>query len=444
MAAKSFYSVGQINTYIKNMFAQDYLLSSVAVKGEVSNCKYHSSGHIYFTLKDASGTLACVMFAGRRRGLSFTMREGDAVVVFGSVEVYERTGQYQLYASRIIQDGVGLLNERYEALKRELEERGMFDEAYKQPIPRYIRTLGVVTAPTGAAVRDIINIATRRNPYVQIILYPAQVQGDGAAESVVQGIHALETIGVDTIIIGRGGGSIEDLWAFNEEIVAQAVFDCTVPIISAVGHETDTVISDYVADRRAPTPSAAAELAVWQISDLDETLLGYEQALLQEIRHRIRQERLTLDAKRNTLQRLSPAVRLREQRMRVLQMQDRLDHAMEGAVQIARTAVPAREYLDHAMDLAIRRAREEVPVREQLDHLMSAALTDRRHRVEVIAAALEANSPVARLAAGYGYLTGADGKQVRSVRQVQPGDQILVRLKDGRIGAEVKSIEPLT
>ncbi len=392
---KSIYSVGQINTYIRNMFAQDYLLHQVAVRGEVSNCKYHSSGHIYFTLKDTSGTLSCVMFAGRRRGLSFTMREGDQVIVTGAVDVYERDGRYQLYADRIIRDGVGLLNERYEALKRSLEERGMFDEQYKQPIPRFIRTLGVVTAPTGAAVRDIINIASRRNPYVEIILYPAQVQGDGAAESIVRGIRALEQIGVDTMIIGRGGGSIEDLWAFNEEIVAQAVFDCTVPIISAVGHETDTVISDYVADRRAPTPSAAAELAVYEMRQLDEQLAAGLASLRQAMASRIAQERMRTASMERALQSLSPSSRVRERRMRAMQLQELY----------------------------------ELRMREKLSLL--------RHRLERTAGLLEAQSPVARMAAGYGYLTDGDGKQIRSVLQVQAGDRIGIRIRDGKIRAQV-------
>ncbi|MBQ1290317.1 MAG: exodeoxyribonuclease VII large subunit [Lachnospiraceae bacterium] len=392
---KSIYSVGQINTYIRNMFAQDYLLHQVAVRGEVSNCKYHSSGHIYFTLKDTSGTLSCVMFAGRRRGLSFTMREGDQVIVTGAVDVYERDGRYQLYADRIIRDGVGLLNERYEALKRSLEERGMFDEQYKQPIPRFIRTLGVVTAPTGAAVRDIINIASRRNPYVEIILYPAQVQGDGAAESIVRGIRALEQIGVDTMIIGRGGGSIEDLWAFNEEIVAQAVFDCTVPIISAVGHETDTVISDYVADRRAPTPSAAAELAVYEMRQLDEQLAAGLASLRQSMASRIAQERMRTASMERALQSLSPSSRVRERRMRAMQLQELY----------------------------------ELRMREKLSLL--------RHRLERTAGLLEAQSPVARMAAGYGYLTDGDGKQIRSVLQVQAGDRIGIRIRDGKIRAQV-------
>ena len=241
---KNVYTVAQVNSYIKNMFAQDFMLRNIYVKGEVSNCKYHSSGHIYFTLKDEKGTVACVMFASFRRGLSFRLEAGMQVVVGGSVDVYERDGKYQLYAREIFLDGAGYLYERYEKLKRELMERGLFAAEYKQPIPKYIRTLGVVTAPTGAAVQDIINITRRRNPYVQILLYPAIVQGEQAAPSIIRGIHALEQMGVDVMIVGRGGGSIEDLWAFNEEAVAQAVFDCTVPVISAVGHETDTTIID--------------------------------------------------------------------------------------------------------------------------------------------------------------------------------------------------------
>ena len=269
------YTVAQVNNYIKNMFTQDYMLKSIFVKGEVSNCKYHSSGHIYFTLKDAKGLITCVMFAGNRSGLSFKMEEGQMVVVGGTIDVYERDGKYQLYAKQITLDGAGALYEKYEKLKRELEEMGMFAAEYKQPIPRYIKTLGVVTAPTGAAVRDIINIATRRNPYVQIILYPAIVQGEHAVESIINGIHALEQLGVDTMIVGRGGGSIEDLWAFNEEAVAQAVFECSIPIISAVGHETDTTIIDYVSDLRAPTPSAAAELAVYDYEQYLEKVEKY-------------------------------------------------------------------------------------------------------------------------------------------------------------------------
>ena len=243
---KNTYSVGQVNRYIKNMFTQDYLLQKIYVKGEVSNCKYHTSGHIYFSLKDETGTLNCVMFAGHRRGLAFAMKNGDKVIVGGSVDVYERDGRYQMYAKEITLEGAGALYERYLALKQELEDMGMFAQEYKQPIPRFLRRLGVVTAPTGAAVQDIRNISYRRNPYLQIILYPALVQGTGATESIVKGIERLDAADVDVIIVGRGGGSIEDLWAFNEEIVARAIFQCQTPIISAVGHETDFTIADFL------------------------------------------------------------------------------------------------------------------------------------------------------------------------------------------------------
>ena len=257
------YTVRQVNAYIKSMFTQDVVLRSIYMKGEVSNCKYHTSGHIYFSLKDESGTISCVMFASARKGLAFGMKNGQQVLVLGNISVYERDGTYQLYASRILLDGAGLLYEKFEALKAELEEMGMFDPVYKKPIPPFVKKLGVVTAPTGAAVRDIIQISRRRNPGIQIILYPALVQGEGAAESVAKGIAMLDAYGVDVIIAGRGGGSIEDLWAFNEEETARVIFSCNTPVISAVGHETDTTIADYVADLRAPTPSAAAELRTW-------------------------------------------------------------------------------------------------------------------------------------------------------------------------------------
>ena len=294
--AQNVYTVKQVNAYIKNMFTQDYMLGRIYVKGEVSNCKYHTSGHIYFSLKDESGTIACVMFAGQRGGLSFRMQEGQQVIVFGGVNVYERSGSYQLYAREIRLDGEGILFERFQALKRELEEMGMFAPEYKKPIPAYASRIGVVTAPTGAAVRDIINISRRRNPYVQLILYPAQVQGEGAKESIARGIAMLDRLGVDVIIVGRGGGSMEDLWAFNEEEVARAIFDCSTPVISAVGHETDTTISDFVADLRAPTPSAAAELAVYDLGMTMERMRELEGRMGRILRQRVELWRSRLKA----------------------------------------------------------------------------------------------------------------------------------------------------
>ena len=273
------YTVGQVNAYIKNMFTQDFLLKRIDVNGEVSNCKYHGSGHIYFSLKDSTGTIACVMFAGSRKGLAFRLADGQQVVVRGAVSVYERDGRYQLYASEIRQEGAGELYERFLALKQELQEMGMFAQEYKQPVPAYVKKLGIVTAPAGAAVRDIMNISRRRNPFIQLVLYPALVQGEKAADSIARGIQVLDDYGVDAIIVGRGGGSIEDLWAFNEEKVARAIFSCKTPVISAVGHETDFTIADFVADLRAPTPSAAAELAVADVRVLLERLRGTAQSL---------------------------------------------------------------------------------------------------------------------------------------------------------------------
>ena len=328
-AMQNVYTVAQVNAYIKNMFTQDFMMQSIFVKGEVSNCKYHSSGHIYFTLKDEKGSIACVMFAGNRAGLKFRMEEGQQIIVFGTIDVYERDGKYQMYAKQIALDGAGVLYERFERLKEELEELGMFAPEYKQSIPRFIQKLGVVTAPTGAAVQDIINITTRRNPYVQIILYPAIVQGDQAAQSVVNGIHALERLGVDVMIVGRGGGSIEDLWAFNEKIVAQAVFDCSVPIISAVGHETDTTIIDYVSDLRAPTPSAAAELAVYDVNQFLLTLDGCEDELMRCMENRLEAARLRYRNLELQLQHVSPQGKLTEQRSQMKQLAQRLQNSME-------------------------------------------------------------------------------------------------------------------
>lgn len=392
---KNVYTVRQVNAYIKNMFAQDFMLNRIYVKGEVSNLKYHTSGHIYFSLKDESGTIACVMFAGSRSGLSFRMQEGQQVVVLGAVSVYERDGKYQLYAKEILLDGAGQLYERFEALKKELQEMGMFAPEYKQPIPRYIRRLGVVTAPTGAAVRDIINITKRRNPGVEILLYPALVQGEGAALSIIRGIQALDQAGVDVMIVGRGGGSIEDLWAFNEESVARAIFDCQTPIISAVGHETDTTIADFVADLRAPTPSAAAELAVFEYQEARETIRGFEDLLNREMRMKIQTARQQVQQSALRLKASHPRQKLNEQRQYAAELETAL-----------RTKMQSR-------------------------------LTGERHRLALCAEKLKGLSPLEKLSQGYSYVTAEDGTNVRSVSQVEKGDRLTVYVKDGSIQAEV-------
>ena len=396
---KNVYTVRQVNSYIKNMFAQDFMLNRIYVKGEVSNLKYHTSGHIYFSLKDESGTIACVMFAGSRSGLSFRMEEGQQIIVLGVVDVYARDGKYQLYARKIVRDGVGLLYERFELLKKELQEMGMFAPEYKQKIPKYIRRLGVVTAPTGAAVRDIINITKRRNPFVQIILSPARVQGEGASESIVKGIHALEAEKVDVMIVGRGGGSMEDLWAFNEEAVARAVFDCSVPVISAVGHETDTTIIDFVADLRAPTPSAAAELAVYDFMEMKKNLKLREERLLHFMQ-------LILERKRQKLEQYSL-------RMRAYHPQQRLN-----------------EQRQFAADAENRLRRE-----------MMRRLEQEKYRLGLMAERLKGLSPLEKLSQGYAYVENSSGANVRTVSNVKQGEQITVYVTDGRIRAEVTGVE---
>ena len=392
---KNVYTVRQVNTYIKNMFTQDFMLNRIYVKGEVSNCKYHTSGHIYFSLKDESGTIACVMFAGHRSGLSFRLQEGQQVIVLGSVSVYERSGQYQLYAREIMLDGAGALYEKFEALKKELAEMGMFAREYKQPIPKYIHTLGVVTAPTGAAVRDIINIAGRRNPSVQIILYPAQVQGEGAAESIVRGIRALEKKKVDVMIVGRGGGSIEDLWAFNEEPVARAIFECSIPVISAVGHETDTTIADFVADLRAPTPSAAAELAVYDHREARERIRTYQEAMLRQVTLKISEKRSALERLRMRLNYAHPRQKLNESRQ-------------------------------YAADLETR-----------LRLLMQNRLDREKHRLALCVEKMKGLSPLEKLSHGYSYIQNQNGENIRSIRQVSDGTALEIYVSDGRIRALV-------
>ena len=320
------YTVGQINLYIKNMFRQDFVLNKVIVRGEISNCKYHTSGHIYFTLKDETGTIAAVLFAGNAKNVGFRLENGMKVNVSGRIDIYERDGRYQLYVNSVEAAGMGDLYRRFEQLKAELEEMGMFAQEYKKPIPAFARKIGIVTASTGAAIQDIINISRRRNPYVQLILYPATVQGDEAKYSIVKGIRRLDSMGLDVIIAGRGGGSIEDLWAFNEECVARAIFDAATPIISAVGHETDFTIADFVADMRAPTPSAAAELAVADITGIEGAIEQYRSGLNSAMNYKLERMRMMLEQRAAKLKYLSPESKLNENRQITADYEDRLNN----------------------------------------------------------------------------------------------------------------------
>lgn len=394
------YSVTELNLYIKNLFMRDRILNNVYVKGEVSNCKYHTSGHIYFTLKDAQGQLACVMFAGQRKGLTFRLEEGQSVIALGSINVYERDGKYQLYANTIVLDGQGVLYEKFERLKKCLEEEGLFDQSHKKSIPPYPKRVGIVTASTGAAIQDIINISKRRNPYIQLILYPAQVQGEGSAQSVAKGIAVLDKLGLDTIIVGRGGGSIEDLWAFNEEIVARAIYRCNTPVISAVGHETDVTIADFVSDLRAPTPSAAAELAVNDYQTFQNRLKDDRRKLAREMQQKLHFYQNRVKEYRLRLFYASPAYQIRQKRQFLMDAE------------------------------------------QKLLQKMNQKLREKRHRLELYITRLEGLSPLSKLSKGYALIVGEDNRPVQSITKVSVNEQLTISLLDGDIKTRVDELCP--
>ena len=394
------FSVTQINTYIKRMFQSDYALRRISIKGQVSNCKYHSSGHIYFSLKDEGSQMSCVMFANARYdGLKFELEDGQEVVVDGNISVYERGGSYQLYAQEIRLNGIGELYVAYEMLKQKLYEEGLFDHEKKKPIPKNPKKIGVVTARTGAAIHDIISTAKRRNPYVQLILYPAKVQGDGASDTIVAGIKALDQYGVDIIIVGRGGGSIEDLWAFNEEKVARAIYEAQTPIISGTGHEVDTTIADYAADLRAATPTAACELAVPDIREVMEGITNREYTLRTLLKQVVRRYQIKLQQYQITIANFDPRFQLQEQKMHLAELE------------------------------------------EQIHAVMKNKMTDYRHKLELYTKELHGLSPTAKLINGFGYIEGSNGEPVTSVKKVMEGDQISLTISDGTIITKAEQIK---
>ena len=379
-------TVSQINGYIKKILDKNIILNNVWVKGELSNFKLHYSGHIYATLKDEGGVLKAVMFRSAAASLTFTPQDGMKVMARGRVGVYENGGVYQLYIEEMIPDGVGELYIAYEKLKAKLQSEGLFDERHKKPIPKYPSKIGVVTAPTGAAVRDIINVITRRYPMAEIILYPAQVQGAGAAESVAAGIKYFnDTNGADTIIAGRGGGSIEDLWAFNEEIVARAIFGSGIPVISAVGHETDFTIADFTADLRAPTPSAAAEIAVPSALDLMSTLNMQRSRIYQAEVSRIKHLRLRINA-----------LKLKTPQEIINDNSQRLDNLLRR--------------MESSFSLTIVRSRKSLGE---------------------LAGKLDALSPLDTLSRGYSIPVKSDGTVIRSKDELSSGDEFTLKLRDG-------------
>lgn len=390
-------SVTQINLYIKEVIAHNDILCDVLVKGELSNFKAHSSGHMYMSLKDEGGVMRAVMFRSAAAGLNFKPQNGMKVVAHGRIGVYERDGQYQLYIDNMQQEGQGDLYAAFEQLKTKLAAEGLFDPAHKKPIPKYPKKVGVVTAPTGAAIRDIINVLSRRFSYADIVLYPVLVQGENSAASIAEAISYFNKTDIaDVLIVGRGGGSIEDLWSFNEEIVARAIYDSHVPIISAVGHEIDFTISDFVADLRAPTPSAAAELAVPSQAELNEKFNNVYRRMYQQAMRRVENSRMRLDWCKDRTVFKEPLRAIDDERQYI----DNLWHMFETACK--------------------------------------NALAGKRQGLAQNVAKLDGLSPLGTLTRGYSVAKGTDGKVIKSVEQIKSGDSVSVRLSDGEFSAVVE------
>lgn len=388
------YTVTQINSYIKNLFRQDFVLKNVKIRGEIWNCKYHTSGHIYFTLKDEDAALNAIMFKTNANNLSFRLEDGLAVEVTGRIDIYERDGKYQIYAESIEKTGIGDLNKKYQELFNMYEEMGYFDQGYKRPIPKYAKKIGIVTASTGAAIRDIITVSKRRNKYVDLILFPALVQGDKAKYSIVDGINTLDKLGLDCIIVGRGGGSMEDLWAFNEPEVVEAIFNANTPIISAVGHEVDFTLADWVADLRAPTPSAAAELAVCDISEVINKIDSMNRRINLAFNNTLRAYKDNLDKLSIRLKSLDPAAKLDKNREDLIKLED------------------------------------------ELNLIMNNKLKEYTNNLKVLATKLEGQSPLKKLSSGYSYVDN-NGLNVSSIDDVEINDTINIYVKDGTISAVV-------
>lgn len=388
--------VSELNGYIKNIIDGDEMLANVYIKGEISNFKRHYSGHLYFTLKDETSLIKCVMFKSYTNYLNFEPKDGMSVVILGSVSVFERDGVYQVYAKGMEPEGVGALYKAYEKLKAKLSEEGLFDEAHKKPIPILPRAIGVVTSKTGAVIRDIINVTTRRLPNVNIILYPAAVQGEGAAQTIVNGIKYFNKAkNVDTIIIGRGGGSLEDLWPFNEEITARAIYESEIPIISAVGHETDFTIADFVADLRVPTPSAAGELAVPDVLEVRWKLENINKRLANSLRKKVENMRIKYDNLKNSRALKNPYDALR-QKMIVC------DNLYKN-----------------------------------IENNFSLKVKDRHIKLVGLIGRLENLSPLKTMLRGYSIVENLDGKVIKSVNDLSKDDEIAIRLNDGKRKAKI-------
>ena len=391
-------TVSELNKYIKNKVDEDEYLNNVYVKGEISNFKHHYTGHMYFTLKDEKSLIKCVMFKSSTSTLKFVPKDGMKVLIFGTVAVYEAGGVYQIYCKAMQEDGVGDLYQKYEELKNKLEKEGLFKKEHKKKIPVMPKTIGVLTSQTGAVIRDIINVSTRRNPNVNIKLYPIPVQGAGAAEKIVDALKIMnENKLSDVIILARGGGSLEDLWPFNEEIVARAIYESKIPIISAVGHETDFTIADFVADLRAPTPSAAAELAQVDVYEIQKKLLAYQERFKQALRKRLELMRL------------------------------RYEKAMSSRV----FTDPMKQINEKYILVDIKT--------KQIENNILNKLKESKNKATNIITKLDTLSPLKTLARGYS-ITEYNGKILKSVKQIKTNDEIEIRLNDGNITAKALEI----
>lgn len=442
---KQYLTVTALTKYIKTKIEYDPHLQSVWLKGEISNFKCHSRGHMYFTLKDENARIAAVMFASHNRVVKFRPEDGMKVLVKGKISVYEASGSYQIYIHDMQPDGVGNLHLAYEQLKVRLEEEGLFSQLYKQPIPAYPAKIGVITSPTGAAIRDIITTITRRYPIGKVIVFPVLVQGESAAPSIVQAIQkANEMNSIDVLIVGRGGGSIEELWAFNEEVVARAISESSIPIISAVGHETDFTIADFVADLRAPTPTAAAELAAPNILELQEKLtqrtLRLQRAMMALVK-----------GKQDRLQALQTSYAFRYPKQLYEQKEEQLDRALDGLVQAKERYIEKKMnklqqlsfYLEkhHPSEKIIQTKMTVERLQKQLQREMGSLLKEKEFAFVTAAQKLETLSPLKVMMRGYGLVYNEDKKVLKSVKEVGLGDAVQIRLQDGVLDCNVWGIE---
>ncbi|MED3911236.1 exodeoxyribonuclease VII large subunit [Peribacillus simplex] len=445
MSNQQYLSVSALTKYIKRKFDADPHLQNVYIKGEISNFKQHTSGHMYFTLKDEKARLLSVMFAANNKGMKFLPENGMKVLVKGDISLYEAGGQYQLYVKSMAPDGVGDLYLAYEQLKKKLEEAGLFLAEHKKPIPQYPKSVGVITSPTGAALRDILITIKRRYPIARIIVYPALVQGNNAAKSIAKAISmANARAESDVLIVGRGGGSIEELWAFNEEIVAESIYDSDIPVISAVGHETDFTIADFVADMRAPTPTGAAELAVPHLNEILERLMNRKNRLTRSIQEAVNFERTRLT-------RMERSYAFRYPHKMYEQKLEQLDKTMD---RLGRTStryfMKKRDELNQLNDIlkkqhpeqAVKNAKDELQQHVKvLRRAMEAIYRQKSQQFVHITATLSALSPLKIMERGYGLVFAEDETLVKSTQQVSKGDKIAVSIKDGTLECEIKEIK---